>query len=98
MNPRINTLVESLFQKDGLEQCSLQELQQLAARHPYFSAAHLLLAKKLQSTDAISYAGQLQTTSLFFDNILWMEHLLNDTGDATVLPAAAPDSETTNPG
>ncbi len=84
MNAQINQLVKSLLQKDTLEQCSLQELEQFADRHPYFGAAQLLLTKKLQTENSGRYDEQLQKTFLFFHNPLWVEQLLNDTGNATV--------------
>ncbi len=84
MNVQINQLVKTLLQKDSLEQCSVQELQQFANRHPYFGAAQLLLTKKLQTEDPQQYEEQLQKTFLFFHNPLWVEHLLNDTGNATI--------------
>ena len=87
MNPRINQLVKSLLLKDSIEQCSMQELQQFADRHPYFGAAQLLLTKKLQTEKPEQYEEQLQKTFLFFHNPLWVEHLLNDTGNATVIAA-----------
>ncbi|MEQ1678183.1 MAG: hypothetical protein ABL876_15870 [Chitinophagaceae bacterium] len=87
MNPRIDQLVKSLLQKDSLEQCSLQELQQFAEQNPYFGAAQLLLTKKLQAEKSEKYDDQLQKTYLFFHNPLWVEQLLNDTGAAAIVPA-----------
>ncbi len=87
MNVQINQLVKSLLQKDSLDQCSVQELQQFADRHPYFGAAQLLLTKKLQTENAEQYNEQLQKTFLFFHNPLWVEQLLNETGNATITKA-----------
>lgn len=84
MNAQINQLVKSLLQKDSIEQCSVQELQQYADRHPYFGAAQLLLTKKLQAENSDRYDEQLQKTFLFFHNPLWVEQLLNDTGNGSV--------------
>ncbi|NOT51153.1 MAG: hypothetical protein HOP10_07730 [Chitinophagaceae bacterium] len=84
MNAQINQLVRSLLQKDSIEQCSVQELQQYAERHPYFGAAQLLLTKKLQTENAEQYNEQLQKTLLYFHNPLWVEQLLNDTGTAII--------------
>ena len=84
MNVQINQLVKSLLQKDTLEQCSVQELKQFADRHPYFGAAQLLLTKKLQIENNDQYNEQLQKTFLFFHNPLWVENLLNETGQATI--------------
>lgn len=85
MNLQINQLVKSLLQKDTLEQCSLEELEQYAERHPYFGAAQLLLTKKLQAENPGRYDEQLQKTFLFFNNPLWVEHLLNETGHAEII-------------
>jgi|CXWL01.1.fsa_nt_gi hypothetical protein len=87
MNLQINQLVKSLLQKDTLEQCSLQELEQFADRNPYFGAAQLLLTKKLQIENPDRYDEQLQKTFLFFHNPLWVEHLLNETGNAQIIAA-----------
>ncbi len=88
MNVQINQLVKSLLQKDSLDQCSVQELKQFADRHPYFGAAQLLLTKKLQTENDVQYNEQLQKTFLFFHNPLWVEQLLNETGNATINKAA----------
>ena len=85
MNLQINQLVKSLLQKETLEQCSLQELEQFADRHPYFGAAQLLLTKKLQLEKPERYDEQLQKTFLFFNNPLWVQHLLNETGNAEII-------------
>lgn len=87
MNPRIDQLVRSLLRKNSLAECSLPELQQFAERHPYFGAAQLLLTKKMQQENPERYDEQLQKTFLFFHNPLWVEHILNDTGNAVITPA-----------
>ncbi len=84
MNVSINQLVKSLLQKESLEHCSLPELTAYAERNPYFGAAQLLLAKKLQTESPERFEEQYQKTLLYFHNPLWVEHLLNDTGGAEV--------------
>ncbi len=84
MNVSINQLVKSLLQKDSLEHCSLPELTAYAERNPYFGAAQLLLAKKLQTESPEKFEEQYQKTLLYFHNPLWVEHLLNETGRAEV--------------
>ena len=84
MNVSINQLVKTLLQKESLEHCSLPELTAYAERNPYFGAAQLLLAKKLQVEASDKYEEQYQKTLLYFHNPLWVEHLLNDTGKAEV--------------
>ncbi len=94
MNMQINQLVKTLLQKDSLEQCSLEELEQFADRHPYFGAAQLLLTKKLQTENSDRYDEQLQKTFLFFHNPLWVEHLLNETGNAEIIVPDKKEEET----
>ena len=89
MNAHIVQLVRSLLKKNSLEDCSVQELEQFANRHPFFGAAQLLLTKKLQVEKSDRYPEQLQKTFLFFHNPLWVEHLLNDQGTAIVTEKVA---------
>lgn len=97
MNLQINQLVKSLLKKETLEQCSLQELEQFADRHPYFGAAQLLLTKKLQVENPERYDEQLQKTFLFFHNPLWVEHLLNETGNAEIIAPEKKEDTNLNP-
>jgi hypothetical protein len=90
MNPRIDQLVKTLLQKKSIHDCSLPELREFAERHPYFGAAQLLLAKKLQTDEPENYPAQLQKTFGFFHNPLWVEHLLDEHGSFTIVETAAP--------
>jgi hypothetical protein len=60
----------------GLDTMSVSELQVIVQQHPYFSAAHLLLAKKLKEENGDGYAEQLMRTTLYFDNTLWLAGVL----------------------
>jgi hypothetical protein len=85
MSDQINKLVQSLLEKDSLEQCTVDELEQFAGKHPHFGAAHLLLTKKLQSENPERYKKQLEKTFLYFNNPFWVEHILNNTGHAEIV-------------
>ena len=87
MNPLIDQLAQSVLQKKSLDECSVEELQQLTDQYPYFGAVQLLLAEKLKTENPSQYKEQLQKASLFFQNPLWLDHLLNDTGKVTVIPS-----------
>jgi hypothetical protein len=91
MNSSIDQLAKSILQKDTLEQCSVKELQQVTDQYPYFGAAQLLLAKKLQAENSKLYDRQLQKTSLLFYNPLWLEHMLNNTGHAEIIKTDSVD-------
>jgi hypothetical protein len=77
MTDALNTLVRSIFRKESLNDCSLEELQQMAKQHPYFAPIQVLLAKKLEASGQPEYTSQLQTASLYFNNPLWLDYLLN---------------------
>jgi hypothetical protein len=81
----IDELTKSFLQKNTLQQCTIAELQQITALHPYFAAAHLLLAKKSAKEDPLLYKKELEKTSLFFQNQMWLKHLLQDNGAAEVI-------------
>ena len=70
-------LVTSILQKGSLDDCSLEELQAVAARYPYFTPVQLLLAEKLKVSNAKLYNEQLQRLSLYINNPLWLDFLLN---------------------
>lgn len=87
MNNLIEQLVKSIFKKNSPSECSNEELQQLLNQYPYFGPAQLLLAEKMRSENNPQYEDQLQKTSLYFQNPLWLDHLLNNTGEAEIMPA-----------
>ncbi len=95
MNAAVNEIANAIFKKP-LQECSLEELQQLSQQFPYFGPVQLLLAKKLspeEEDDPELYEGQVQKTSLYFQNRVWLHHLLNDEGNNLSLTDAAPITE-----
>ena len=77
MSIAIDELAKSVFKKP-LDECRLDELRQLAHQYPYFAPLQLLVAKKLKSKNSELFQDQVQKTSLYFQNRLWLEHLLNE--------------------
>jgi hypothetical protein len=73
----VTALVRSIFHKESLDDCSLEELQAMARQYSYFTPVQLLLAEKLRTTDENLYREQLQKLSLHFNNPLWLDYLLN---------------------
>lgn len=78
MNNIANQLAQSLFKKNTLQECSRWELEILADKYPYFGIAQFLLAGKLKQEDAEAYKKQVQKTSLYFTNPLWLDYTLNN--------------------
>ena len=77
MNEIANQLVQSLFKKNSLQDCSRWELEILAEHYPYFGIAQLLVTGKLKEEDTEAYKKQVQKTSLYFTNPLWLDYILN---------------------
>src|SRR5215510_3826739 len=84
----IATLVRSIFQKDSLQECSVEELESLAREYPYFTPVQFLLAQKLKLVDETLYKEQLQKLSLHFSNPLWLDYLLNGYDEVSVIEPA----------
>jgi hypothetical protein len=77
MHELINKLAFSLFKKNSLEDCSIEEIEELAKQYPYFSSAQILLAAKQKQAGDTQFENQLNTASLHVNNPLWLDHLLN---------------------
>jgi hypothetical protein len=77
MSIAIDELAKSVFKKP-LDECRLDELRQLVHQYPYFAPLQLFVAKKLKTKNSELFQDQVQKTSLYFQNRLWLEHLLNE--------------------
>src|SRR4030095_14993045 len=91
----VTALVRSIFQKESLDDCSLEELQAMAHRYSYFTPVQFLLAEKLKTRDENLYKEQLQKLSLHFNNPLWLDYFLNpDKTEELPIPVLSEISET----
>src|SRR4026208_1737309 len=77
MHELINKLAFSLFKKNNLEECSVEEIANLAKQYPYFSSAQLLLSAKQKQIDHQDFEKHLATASLHINNPLWLNHLFS---------------------
>src|SRR6476661_5321023 len=73
----IPALEESILKK-SVDECSVEELEKIVDQHPYFAPAQFLLVEKLKRTNSDQYFTQLQKLALYFNNPLWLEHLINE--------------------
>ncbi|HET9744398.1 MAG TPA: hypothetical protein VFP97_01730 [Chitinophagaceae bacterium] len=85
MHELINKLAFSLFKKNSLEECSIEEITELANQYPYFSSAQLLLAAKEKQSEHPDFEQQLITASLHINNPLWLDHLLNSKSSIEII-------------
>ncbi|HEX8313741.1 MAG TPA: hypothetical protein VF609_02030 [Flavisolibacter sp.] len=77
MSNRIHALAQQITGKAGLEECSIEELQQIAHRYPYFAPAQFLLLQKLRQAGTAEEAGaQYQKAVLFYHDPLLFEHFI----------------------
>jgi len=76
MQAPFDNIVQHLFHQPSLLSVTVDELERMAAQHPYFAAAHFLLLKKMQDTDHPQFNTQLHKTTLYFNNPLWLQFLL----------------------
>ena len=93
----VTALVRSIFQKESLDECSLEELQAMAHQYSYFTPVQFLLAEKLKTTNVDLYKEQVQKLSLHFNNPLWLDYLLNSyQAEELATPAKLEEMETIN--
>ncbi len=80
MNSTVNEITKSITGRPSLFECSIDELQQLTSQYPFFAPAKFLLAKKMKENNSFLFEEQIQKASIYFQNPIWLDHLLNDTG------------------
>jgi len=80
MNFTVNEITKSITGKLSLNDCSVEQLQQLTNQYPYSAPAQFLLARKLKEISSTSLSNHIQKASLYFQNPLWFDYLLNDEG------------------
>ena len=94
MHDLINKLAFSLFRKKSIEECDIGEIRDLVKQYPYFSSAQLLLAAKEKQTASAGFENQLSRASLYVNNPLWLDHLLNtETEEKIEIPQTTPVEE-----
>jgi hypothetical protein len=85
MSDRTDAIVQALFNKPSLQECSRQQVDSLAQRHPYFCTAQLLLLQKTER-EGEAQAAQLQRAALYFSNPLQLAYWLHPDVFETEMP------------
>lgn len=94
MNSTVDEITKSITGRLSLFECNIDELQRLTSQYPFFAPAKFLLAKKMKENNSFLFEEQIQKTSIYFQNPIWLDHLLNNTGavqNYTVLKKEEPD-------
>jgi hypothetical protein len=76
MSGKIHTLARELFNKSSVEECSLEEVQDLAKRFPYFIPAQFLLLEKLKLSGSPEFETQMQKAVLYYHDPLEFEYYI----------------------
>ena len=76
MTAPFENIILHLFHQPSLQSVSIDELERMTQQHPSFAAARFLLLRKMQETNDPGFAGQLHKTTLYFNNPLWLQFLL----------------------
>ena len=77
MSRSIHTIARHFLNKDSLDQCSVEEIRDLAEKHPYTSAIQFLLLEKLRMTDPGAYQAQVQKSILYYHDPLGFQYILD---------------------
>jgi hypothetical protein len=78
MSERIHALAQQMLGKTSWEECSPEELQQLAKRYPFFAPAQFIYLQKLKETDLPAFEKQQQKGILYFPDPLQFNYFLSD--------------------
>jgi hypothetical protein len=77
MSERIHALAQLLLGKASLEECSIEELQHLTKRYPYFAPAQFLLLQKLKAIASPDYESQQRKAVLYFHDPLQFDYFVS---------------------
>jgi hypothetical protein len=84
MNSTVDEITKSITGRLSLYECDTDDLQQVTSQYPFFGPAKFLLAKKMKQDNSPLLDELIQKTSLYFQNPVWFDHLLNDTGTGQI--------------
>jgi len=85
-----NRIIQTLTGKDNLGEVSVAELQDIVKHYPAMPAAHLLLTRKLMQLQDVGATQQKQKTAVYFPDVFWLDHLLNNLTSAETIAVEAP--------
>ena len=78
MTKETDYLIQSLFEKESLEEMTLDEFRRIADQYPYSSIVQFLYSCKLKSVYHLDFPEQVTHTALFFSSPQWLHFQLSD--------------------
>ena len=78
MTKETDFMVQSLFQRESMDEMTLDELKRQAEDFPYSSIIHYLYTCKLKSQYHLDFPEAVTKTALFFDDSSWLNYQLSE--------------------
>lgn len=78
MTKETDYLIQSLFEKESLEEITLDEFRRISDQYPYSSIVQFLYSCKLKSVYHLDFPEQVTHTALFFSSPQWLHYQLSD--------------------
>ena len=84
MGKETDFIVQSLFDREHLQELTVDELKGMTESFPNSSILHFLYTKKLKNSLHIGYSDALMHTSLFFNQPQWLAYQMHDDAEIGV--------------
>ena len=78
MTRETDYLIQSLFEKENLEEMTLDEFRSTSEQYPYSSIVQFLYSCKLKSVYHLDFPEQVTHSALFFPSPQWLNYQLSD--------------------
>lgn len=81
MTKETDFMIQSLFQRESMDEMTLDELKGHAEEFPYSSIIQFLYTCKLKSQYHLDFPEAVSKTALFFDDPSWLNYQLREEGE-----------------
>ena len=81
MTRETDYLIQSLFEREGMEEMTLDELKAHSEQYPFSSIIQFLYTCKLKALYHLDFPENVSKTALFFKDPFWLDYQLNDEQD-----------------
>lgn len=78
MTKETDFMIQSLFQRESMDEMTLDELKRHAEEFPYSSIVQFLYTCKLKSQYHLDFPEAVSKTALFFDDSSWLNYQLRE--------------------
>ena len=78
MTKETDFMIQSLFQRESMDEITLDELKGHAEEFPYSSIIQFLYTCKLKSQYHLDFPEAVSKTALFFDDSSWLNYQLRE--------------------